>query len=213
TDLEEVLAWIADAGVIVANGQSGPGGGLVLVAADAGKATERAATLKGLIALAQLGGMDLDSVESTVNGAKVTTYTINNLGSMLPPGSLGPGVQLPSDGTFEFSIATKDRVVLIGAGGSFVTDALSVQPGGGLADQAGYKAALARGVANSQTTMYVAIRDIVTLVEPMIPAEDRAKWESGLKPYFAPFQAFSVTLSADPATGSRGRFIVTITNP
>jgi hypothetical protein len=212
-DLDEVLAWIADAGVIVANGQNGPGGGLVLVAPDAGKATERAATLKGLVALAQLGGLDIDSADSDVNGAKVTTYTVRNLGGMLPPGSLGPGVELPADGTFSFSIATKDRTILIGAGGSFVTDALSVQPGSGLADQASYKAAMARSVPNSQMTMYVAIRDIVTLVEPMIPAEERAQWESALKPYFAPFQAFSLTVAGDPATGSHGKFIVTITNP
>ena len=180
---------------------------------DAAKATERAATLKGLVALAQLGGLDIDSADSDVNGAKVTTYTVNNLGSMLPPGSLGPGVELPTDGTFSFSIATKDRAILIGVGASFVTDALSVQAGSGLADQAGYKAAMARGVPNSQTTMYVAIRDIVTLVEPMIPAENRAQWESQLKPYFAPFQAFSLTIAGDPATGSHGKFIVTITNP
>jgi hypothetical protein len=212
-DLDELFAWIADAGVIVANGQDGPGGGLVLVAPDAAKATERAATLKGLVALAQLGGIDMESTESTVNGANVTTYTVKNLGSMLPPGSLGPGVELPADGTFAFSIATKDRAILIGFGASFVSDALSVQAGSGLVDQAGYKAAMARGVANSQTTMYVAVRDIMTLVEPMIPAEDRAKWETELKPYFAPFQAFSVTLSGDPATGGHGRFVVTITNP
>ena len=212
-DLDEALSWIADAGVIVASGAEGPGGGLVLVAPDAAKATERAATLKGLVALGQLGGIDIDTAESTVNGATVTTYTIRNVGSMLPPGSLGPGVELPADGTFEFSIATKDKAILIGLGGSFVTDALSVSAGSGLADQAGYKGAMARAVANSQSTMYVAIRDIITLVEPMIPAEDRARWESELKPYFAPFQAFSMTVATDPATGSHGRFIVTITNP
>jgi len=212
-DPEDVLAWIQDAGVIVAADDTGVGGGLVLIAADAAKATERAATLKGLITLSAFGGVDLDSADSTINGATVTTYTINNIGSLVPPGSFGPGMALPADGSVKFSIATKDRAILIGLGESFVTSALSVASGTGLADQAVYKSATARAVANSQTTMYVAIRDIVTLVEPLIPADERARWDTELKPYFAPFQALSMTISSDPASTSRGRFVLTVSNP
>jgi hypothetical protein len=216
-DPEELFGWIQDAGMIVAADGAGVGGGLVLIARDAAAATERAATLKGLIALGQLQGLSVDSTDSTVNGASVTTYTIGNLGSLIPPGSLpgslGPGVEVPTDGTVTFSIATKDKAILIGAGEGFVSAALSVQPGTGLADQAGFKTAMSRAVPNSQATMYLAIRDIVTLIEPQIPAEKRAQWETEVKPYVAPFQAFSMTVSADPVSGSRGRFIVTVTNP
>lgn len=209
---EELFGWIQDAGLIITADSAGTGGGLVLIAADAGAATEKAATLKGLIALAQLRGLSVESTDSTVGEAKVTTYTIGNVGSLLPPGSLGPGVPLPADGTLRFSIATKDKAILIGSD-TFVTAALSVQSGAGLADQAGFKAAMSRAVPNSQTTLYIGIRDIVAVVEPLIPAENRSMWDTDLKPYFAPFQAFTMTSSTDPATGGRGRFVVTISNP
>jgi hypothetical protein len=212
-DPEQLVGWIQDAGVIVVGDQAGVGGGLVLIASDAAAATEHAATLKGLLALAQLRGLTVDSADSTVNGATVTTYTIGNLDALVPPGSVGPGMQLPSDGTVTFSIATKDKAVLIGAGEGFVTAALSVQAGSGLADQAGYKAAMSRAVPNSQTTVYVAIRDIIRLAEPLMPPDERSRWETELKPYLAPFQAFSMTVAADPASGGRGRFIVTVSNP
>jgi hypothetical protein len=209
---EELLGWIQDAGVIVTADSAGVGGGLVLIAEDASSATSHAAMLKGVVALGQLRGLSVESTDSTVNGATVTTYTIGNLGSLLPPGQLPPGMDLTSVGTITFSVATKDKAILFGSEG-FVTAALSIQSGSGLADQAGFKAAMSRSVANSQTTAYVAIREIVTLAEPLIPAEKKAAWENDLKPYLAPFQAFSMTVSANPSSGSRGRFIVTISNP
>ena len=211
-DPEELFGWIQDAGLIVASGDGGVGGGLVLIAADAAAANERVTTLKGLIALAKLGGLAIDSTDSTIGGANVTTYTISDLGSMLPPGSLGPGIELPAGGNLTFSIATKDKAILIGAD-AFVSAAVSVQAGGGLADQASFKAAMARSVANSQATMYFAVRDLITLVEPLIPADERARWDTELKPYLAPFQALSMTVSSDLASVSRGRFIVTVSNP
>ena len=83
-------------------------------------------------------------------------------------------MEVPADATVEFSIAAQGRVILLGSGEAFMTAVLTVQPGAGLADAAGYKAATPRGAADSQTTVYVAIRDIIGIVEPLIPAEARA---------------------------------------
>ena len=143
----------------------------------------------------------------------MTTVTITDLGSLVPPGQLPPGVVVPDDAVIEFSIAAKDRVILLSTGESFMTAALTVQPGAGLADAAGYKAATSRALPNSQATVYVAIRDIVGLVEPLIPAEARAQWDTEIKPYIAPFQALSMTSAADPSGNGRSRVTITITNP
>ena len=198
-DPADLLGWIDDVGLVVVNGESGVTGGLVVVAKDAAAASERAGALKGLLSLAGLGGSGIETSDSTINGVTVTTVTISNLGSLPTGGQIPPGF-LPEDGTLEFSIATKDRVILLtaGAGDSFMTAALNVQPGAGLADQAGYKTATALALRNSQATVYVAIRDIVGIVEPLLPAEARAQWDE-LKPYIAPFQALSMTSAADAA--------------
>ncbi len=213
-DPAELVGWIEDVGLIVAGGDAGATGGLVIVTRDAAAATERVATLKGLLSLAQLGGVGVETRDSTIGGVTVTTVAISDLGSLVPPGQLPPGVAVPDDAVIEFSIATKDRAILLtaGPGESFMTAALTVQPGAGLADAAGYKGATSRALPNSQATLYIAIRDIVGLVEPLIPAESRAQWDTEIKPYIAPFQALSMTSTADGTGSGRSRVTITITN-
>jgi hypothetical protein len=214
-DPAEFLGWIEDVGLIVTGGDGGVAGGLVVVTRDAASATERVATLKGLFGLAELGGVDIETRDATIGGVTVTTVTISNLGSFVPPGQLPPGVALPDDAVVEFSIATKDRTILLaaGAGETFMTAALTVQPGAGLADAAAYKAATSRALPSSQATLYVAIREIVGLVEPLIPAEAQAQWATEIKPYVAPFQALSMTSAADGTGSGRSRVTLTIRNP
>ena len=214
-DPAELVGWIEDVGLIVAGGDAGVTGGLVVVTRDAAAAAERVATLKGLLSLAQLGGVGVETRDSTIGGVTVTTVTISDLGSLVPPGQLPPGVAVPDDAVVEFSIATKDRAILLaaGPGESFMTAALTVQPGAGLADAAGYRAATSRALPNSQATVYIAIRDIVGLVEPLIPADSRAQWDTEIKPYVAPFQALSMSSSADGTGSGRSRITITVTNP
>ena len=214
-DPAELVGWIEDVGLIVTGGDGGVTGGLVVVTKDAASATERVATLKGLFSLAELGGVGIETRDATIGGVTVTTVSITDLGSLVPPGQLPPGVAVPDDGVVEFSIATKDRTILLGAGAgeSFMTAALTIQPGAGLASAAGYRTATSRALPNSSVTVYVAIRDLVALVEPLIPAEERAQWDTEIKPYIAPFQALSMTSAADPAGTGRSRLTITITNP
>lgn len=209
----ELVGWIEDAGVIVVNGESGVTGGVAVATKDAAAATERVAALKGLLALAELGASGVETRETTIGGVTVTTVSITDLGSLVPPGQLPPGVALPDDAVIEFSIAAKDRVILLSTGESFMTAALTVQSGAGLADAAGYRTATSRALPNSQVTIYVAIRDIVGLVEPLIPAEAKVQWDTEIKPYVAPFQALSMTSAADPSGNGRSRLSITVTNP
>jgi hypothetical protein len=89
---------------------------------------------------------------------------------------------------------------------------LNTQPGAGLADQAFYKQATSRALANSRMSVYVGLRDIVSAAEPFIPEADKASWESDIKPYLAPFQALSLT-STTEASGSHSRLTITVSQP
>ena len=208
----QLVGWVEDAGIIVVNGPDKPTGGLALVAADDAAAAQRVSTLAGLLAFAGLGGNSVQTHESTIAGVKVTTFTISNLGALVPPGQLPPGVDVPADAKVEFSMAAKGRVILLGTGEDFMTAVLSTQAGSALADQAGYKQATARALPSSRTTLYVGVRDIVGLVEGFLPEAEKAKWASDVKPYVAPFQALSMT-STSEGTGSRQRVTITVSKP
>jgi hypothetical protein len=212
-DPDELIGWIEDVGLVVLNGEGGVSGGLVVIARDAAAASERAGALKGLLSLAGMSGQGITTTDSTVAGVSVTTVTITDLGS-LTGGQVPPGT-LPQDGSLEFSIATRDRAILIGSGdaASFMTAVLTVQSGSGLVDQADYKAATSRALSGSQVTMYLDIRDIVAAVEPLIPAEARTQWDTEMKPYVAPFQALSMTASTEGSGTSRTRVSLTLANP
>jgi hypothetical protein len=208
----QLVGWVEDAGIIVVKGPDKPTGGLALVAADDAAAAQRVSTLTGLIAFAGLGSNGVQTRESTIAGVKVTTITISNLGALVPPGQLPPGVEVPADAKVEFSIAAKGRVILLGTGEDFMTAVLNTQAGSALADQAAYKQATARALPSSRTTLYVGVRDVVGLVEGFLPEAQKAAWATDVKPYVAPFQALSMT-STSEGTGSRQRLTITVTKP
>jgi hypothetical protein len=207
-----LVGWIEDAGVIVLDAPDGPTGGIALVAADDAAALQRVQTITGLIAIAGLSGSGIQTRETTIGGVTVTTVAITDLGSLVPPGQLPEGLTVPSDATIEFSIAAKGRIVLLGTGESFMTGVLTVPAGAGLVDQALYKKATARALTGNSITAYVGIRDIVAMIEKVLPADAKARWETEVKPYVAPFEALSFTGSGG-TVGSRSRFTITVSTP
>jgi len=208
----QLVGWIDDAGIIVVKGQGTPSGGLALVTADEATAADRVRTLTGLLAFAGLGNNSVQSRQSTIAGVTVTTITISNLAALVPPGQLPQGVDIPADAKVEFSIAAKGRILLIGTGEAFMSAVLTTQPGSGLADQATYRQATARALSNPRGTVYVAIHDIIGMAEAFLPANDKAAWESDVKPYVAPFQALSITAD-DDASGVHSRLTISVTQP
>jgi uncharacterized protein DUF3352 len=208
----QLVGWIDDAGIIVVKGQGTPSGGIALATADEATAADRVKTLTGLLAFAGLGNNSVQSRQSTIAGVTVTTITISNLAALVPPGQLPQGVDIPADAKVEFSIAAKGRILLIGTGEAFMSAVLNTQPGSGLADQATYKQATARALSNSRGTVYVAIHDIIGMAEAFLPANDKAAWESDVKPYVAPFQALSITAN-DDASGVHSRLTISVTQP
>jgi uncharacterized protein DUF3352 len=209
----KLVGWLEDFGVIVVNGTDGPTGGIMLAATDETTANQQVATLLGLVALAGLGNDNVVTTESTIGGVKVTTITINNIGALVPQGQLPPGMSIPPDAKVSFSIAAKGKVILLGTGESFMTAVLTVQPGAGLVDQDRYKRATARALPGSQMTMYLGLHDIVAFAETSLPADAKARWESELKPYFAPFEALSITAATSDGSSGHARFTLSVGNP
>jgi len=208
----QLVGWVDDAGIIVVNGGTLPSGGVALVATDDEAAADKLRTLTGLLGLLGLGNNSIQTHATTIAGVTVTTITISDIGALVPPSQLPSGMQIPSDAKVEFSLAAKGRVLLLGSGEDFMTAVLNTTPGSSLADQAAYKRATSRALSNSRGTLYVGIHDIVGLAETFLSADEKARWESDLKPYVAPFQALSITSTTD-ASGDRSRLTITVSKP
>ena len=93
-----------------------------------------------------------------------------------------------------------------------MADALAVQPGSSLADDAAFKLASQRGLANSKATMYVAVGATVDMVKGLLPSDIAAKWATDYAPYLEPVQALGLSVSMD-AAANRSRMVLTVSNP
>jgi hypothetical protein len=207
----ELLGWIEDVGVAVSVHGTTVDGAVLLVATDEMAATTRVASLNALLTLAGSGdGMEV--TKSTIAGTAVTTVTITDVGSLIPPGS-APGIgSIPATGPISFSLAAHGKVVLVTTGEAAMTAFLNTTASTSLAENAAFKHATARGLQNAQTTMYLGVGATVELVKGFLPADELAKYQSDVAPYVDPFEAV-LAQGSTSADGSRSRFVVTVRQP
>ena len=183
-DLRTVVGWVQDAGVIVTGGDS-PTASVVLLASDEAGAAEKAGSIGTVIGLLTLQAPNAVSVhDTTVNGVKVTTITITDIGALTG----GTDVVSPT-GPIELSYAVKGKALIFGIGTGAIDKLVNVQAGASLADDPAFKHVAARGVSPSGATVYVAIPKLLDVIESAMPADQLATWKSDIKPYLEPLEA------------------------
>lgn len=211
-----LIGWIDDVGVAVSLGGTTPETlapeiALVLIANDEGTASSTVSQLTTMLGLAGLGG-GIDVTEEPINGIQVTTVTITDLGGLIPPGSV-PGMEIPPmDGPISFSVAARGRAVLVTFGDGAMAGVLNAGAGTSLADSAAFKQAAARGIVNSQGTMYVAAGASIDLLKGFASAEELAEFNANVAPYVDPLESILISGTSD-STGGRSRIVISVTNP
>jgi Protein of unknown function (DUF3352) len=206
----KLVGWVDDAGIAVSVHGTTPDAAVLLVAKDEASASTTVGSLATILALmGQSNGLTVKT--SAIGAVTVTTVTITDLGALVPAGSV-PGLTIPATGPISFSIAAHGKVVILTSGEAAMTAILNVATGASLADDATFKLAGQRGLANSRTTVYVAAGTAVDLVEGFLPADQLAKWKSDVKPYVDPLESVSMTATED-ATANRSRLVVSVTKP
>ncbi len=124
------IDWLGDADLVLTKTGSTYGGGIVVKTPDAGTAISKKAMLTNLVALAGSLtniGSGFTSTDETYKGTTITLITV-------PNGSGSP---------LEFSIATKNDLIVAGYGDAFVKAVLDTTAGTSLADSVNYKSAMA----------------------------------------------------------------------
>lgn len=203
--IDGLVNWVDDIGVVVVRQGDDPVGGVILVAKDAAGASEKVTALETVLALGALGG-DIDVTTSTIEGVKVTTVHIPDVGALV--GTAVGGASVPLD----LSIAARDRFVMVGVGKDVMAKLLGVKAGASLAEDAAFKRALARGLANPQVVVYVAAGATIDWMETAAAALGGATIPPDAKAYLDPLEGFIYTMAGD---GSQGRFRIglTVTTP
>jgi len=101
----------------------------------------------------------------------------------------------------------QDGVFVIGTL-DFVKHLLDTTPDASLAKTPAYERAIAAAGGDGISDMYVDIAGIVSGAETMIPASEKATWETEVKPFLAPFEAFA-TIAEKPGATAVSRAVIT----
>lgn len=206
----ELIGWIDDIGLAVSVHGETPDVGAFLVARDEATAAAKITAVKSLLGLIGAGsGIELR--DSTVAGVTVTTITITDLGSVVPPGTV-PGMRDLPTGPASFSIAAKGRTLLVTSGEAAMAAILNTAPGSSLAGNAAFKHALSRGITNARATVYLGVGATVDLATGLLSAEDLAAFQKDAAPYVEPLEGFLLQATGD-AAGNRSRLVITVTQP
>lgn len=203
--IDGLIDWIDDIGVVVLRQGDAPAGAVILAAKDAASASEKVTALETVLALGALGG-DIDVSTTTVEGVKVTTINIPDAGALT--GGVTGGQPVP----LTLSIAAKDQFVILGIGQDVMSKLLAPKAGTGLADDAAFKRALARGSANPQVVIYVAAGATIDWVDSAAPALGGTALPADVKAYLDPLEGFIYTVVGNGLNGSF-RIALTVTTP
>ncbi len=205
-----LIDWIDDVGAVVIRDGDTPAGAVFLVANDAATATEKAATVKTVLGLGALGG-NIQVTESTVEGIKVTNIHIPDISSLLGGAVPGGTTGIPAVAV-DFSIAVKDRILIVGYGNGVMARLLGVKPGATLAEDPAFKRALARSLPNPQSLVYVAAGSSLDWLEAAMAAAGTSPIPADLKPYIDPLEGVVISATGDGTHGST-RIAITVTSP
>jgi hypothetical protein len=206
---QALIGWIDDAGIVVIPDGTSLTGGVVVQAADDATASAKADQIRSLLTLAGLGS-GITTRDIDINGTKVTIADLGDISSLLQQaGQATGGLTVPPGTHIVISLAAHGSTVLIGAGESFARRILETAAGSSLADQAAYKTALGLSFATNSGQVYVAAAPLLAFADTTIPADAKAGFDSDVKPYLAPFDAFLETASSD-SSGTRIRFVITV---
>jgi hypothetical protein len=200
---DAVVGWIGEAGVAITDTNGSVAGGLVVVPSSADDANRLFTQLRGFIELAG-GGSGLTITDETYNGATITVIDLSSLGGLA---GAAAGVDVP--GELKLAYAVTDKVVVFGSSVDFVKAVIDAPSGANLASTDRFKNALARVDSTNTTLFWLDIAGVRTLAEPMLSGDDKAEYESSIKPYVEAFDSVIATSVAGDI--DEGTLVLTVT--
>jgi Protein of unknown function (DUF3352) len=181
--VDSLVGWAGDSALAVTFDGTTWGGGLAAVATDPAGAARTLGQAKAALALAG-GAAGITYTEQAYAGATIGIVTIPQMG-----GAAIPALAVTAQGDL-FALGTLD----------FVKGILDTPAGGGLAAQAGYAHAIDLAGGAGTMDAYVNITGLRAGLETLIPATEKASYDTNVQPFLEPFDAVAVIAKAPTTT-------------
>jgi hypothetical protein len=194
--VEALVGWADDTAVAVEFNGGAFGGGLAATVTDEAAAGR---TIDQIQALLALGGASagITSSEQAYGDGTLLVVTI-------PSGTEMFGTEVP-----EIAVTVQRGVFVLGTL-DFVKDVVDTSASSSLATLATYKTAMSVAGGDGVSDVFVDITALRTAVETMMPADEKARYETEIKPFLEPFEAFASVAEAPGAT-TVSRAVITFT--
>ena len=185
------VGWIGNAGVAVTAEGTSLDGGVIIAPSDAAAAKRLFGQLRSFIEIGTAGSGPAVADE-TYKDATITTVNLSSLAPLLSSMGSGSGMtpSLDSVGSnLKLVYAVTDKVVVLGVDAGFVKAVLDARTGDSLANDARFAALAKRAGVGTAGVSWLDISAIRGLAEGTMPAADRSKYETDVKPYLVPLDA------------------------
>ena len=204
--IQNVAAWIEDAGLAVVPAGDAVGGALLLRGSDAAAVEARITQIRNLLVLASTG-TDITIRDTDHAGIKVTNVDLGDLSSLVPGlgGDAGPVV----GARLSLSFAARDDLLVVAVGDGVIESVLDTTAASSLKSSGAYAHVAQLVGSPNDVEVYVALDGLLGYLESSLPsALPGASWAE-LKPYLDHLAAFgeaNVTTDA----GGRSRLVITV---
>ena len=193
---EALVGWAEDTAIAVEFAGGTPGGGLAATVSDEAAAERALDQIQALLALGGAGSGIAVREEAYGDG----TLLIVDLPSDVELGAEDfPAIAATAQGGI-FALGTLD----------FVKHVVDTDAGDSLASNDRYERAIAAAGGDGVSDVFVDIGGLVAAAESMIPAEEMSRYETEVKPFLEPFEAFAAVSEA-PGTTTVSRAVITFT--
>lgn len=194
--VDALLGWADDAAIAVEFAAGTPGGGLAATVSDEAAAGRAIDQVQALLALA-----------GAEAGITVRTEAYGD-GELLVI-ELSSDVELAAEEFPELAATAQGGIFALGTL-DFVKHVVDTEAGSSLGSSATYQRAIAAAGGDGISDVFVDVTGLRLAVESMIPADEKAAYETEIQPFLVPFEAFAAVAEAPGAT-TVSRAVVTFT--
>ena len=189
---EAVIGWADDTAVAATVDGATLGGGLAATVTDEAAASDTLNQVKALLALAGAGAGITSREEAYGDGTLlVVTVPADEMGTPVP----------------EIAATVQGGVFVLGTI-DFVKAVVDTDAAGSLAKDPVYERAIDLAGGDGRSDAFVDMAGLLVGVEAMLPAEAKSQYETEIKPFLEPFEAFASVIEVPGAT-TESRAVIT----